>query len=145
MALTPAPVIAFRLVIRKPAPGFVYSLQDKAGARLQDKRPAANRSPSSSTPSCRPAAMARAFSATLCARKASVASFMSQLASSRATSRDGDGRRAKIDFPKITASLVALAQKGGLVLEAGMDGQAADGRPACATIELSPSWAPKPR
>ena len=50
------------------------------------------------------------------------------------------GRRAKVDFPVITPSLLALAAKGGLVMDAGMEGTAKDGGPIAATVELSPTW-----
>jgi hypothetical protein len=50
-------------------------------------------------------------------------------------------RRAKIDFPEITPALAAKAAKGGLVMEAGMEGTAKDGAPTAATVKLSPGWA----
>src|SRR5262245_2854246 len=135
------PTALFRLTIRNPFPGVTYSLQGKDGV-VVDARKATGKAlvfelsvriaegkdgPRVLGDFVRTEGKTRRF-------------FYVATGQQAGDAKAADGRRAKIDFPEITPALAARAAKGGLVMEAGMDGTAKDGGPAAATVKLSPGW-----
>jgi Family of unknown function (DUF5990) len=131
----------FRLTVRNPVAGATYSLQGKDGVVVDARK--AGRAPLVFEISVRigdGATGPRVLGAFVRTEGKVRRFFYVATGQQAGDAKACGGRRAKIDFPKITPNLFALAAKGGLVMEAGMDGTAKDGGPAAATIALSPDW-----
>ena len=131
----------FRLTIRTPAVGATYSLQGKDGV-VVDARKAGKTSLVFEIPVSlgEGAAGPRVLGEFVRTEGKTRRFFYVATGLQAGDAKAIGGRRAKVDFPVITPALLALAAKGGLVMEAGMEGTAKDGGPIAATVALSPNW-----
>ena len=131
----------FRLTIRTPVVGATYSLQGKDGV-VVDARKAGRTALEFEIPVgvSEGAAGPRVLGEFVRTEGKIRRFFYVATGLQAGDAKASGGRRAKVDFPVITPSLFALAAKGGLVMEAGMEGTAKDGGPIAATVALSPNW-----
>jgi hypothetical protein len=135
------PTALFRLTVRNPVAGATYSLQGKGGvvvdAQKADRKHLVFEVPVRIAEGKDGPRVLGDFVRT----EGKTRRFFYVASGEQAgDAKAAFGRRAKIDFPEITPALAAKAAKGGLVMEAGMEGTAKDGGPTAATVKLSPDW-----
>lgn len=125
--------IALRIVIDRPVPGVLHSLQAKDGTPLDPKRSASGE-PLAFDFSVRVAPGPKFFGDQI-RREGPVRRFVyirvGQLAGDCASPWT---RRMKIDVHDIAPDLLDRAARGDGVLEIIVNGTAKDGKPACATV-----------
>jgi hypothetical protein len=135
------PTVAFRLSIRNPVSGATYSLQGKGGGVVDARKATGKTMAFEVTARLAEGKDGPRFLGDFVRTEGKTRRFFYIASGQQAGDmKMSDGRRAKIDFPEITPALAARAAKGGLVMEAGMEGTAKDGGPAAATVKLSPGW-----
>jgi hypothetical protein len=131
----------FRLTVRNPVPGAIYSLQGKGGVVVNAQKSAGKTMVFEVTVRIAEGKDGPRFLGDFVRTEGKTRRFFYIASGLQAGDmKMTDGRRAKIHFPEITPALAARAAKGGLVMEAGMEGTAKDGGPAAATVKLSPDW-----
>jgi hypothetical protein len=125
--------IAMRIVIERPVPGVLHSLQAKDGHPLDPKRsnegePLAFDFPIRVAPGPK-------FFGDQVRREGPVRRFVYiRLGQSAGDHASPWSRRMKIDIHDIAAELLERAAAGGGAVELTVDGTAKDGTPACATV-----------
>jgi hypothetical protein len=135
------PTVLFRLTVRNPVPGVVYSLQGKDGVVVDARRATSEALIFGVTARIAEGKDGPRVLGDFVRTEGKTRRFFYVATSQQAgDAKAAGGRRAKIDFPEITPALAARAAAGGLVMEAGMEGRAKDGGPAAATVKLSPGW-----
>lgn len=129
--------ISVRLVIRRPVPGVMHSLQDKEGGPLDPKLSAAGEPLVFDFP-LRVGPGPKVFGDQV-RREGPVRRFVYvRIGQSAGDHASPWSRRMKIDIHNIPAALIDAAIRGKR-LEAVIDGTGRDGTPACATVPLE-SW-----
>lgn len=129
--------ISVRLVIRRPVPGVMHSLQDKEGGPLDPKLSAAGEPLVFDFP-LRVGPGPKVFGDQV-RREGPVRRFVYVRIGRLAGDPDSPWeRRMKIDIHDIPAALIDAAIQGKR-LEAVIDGSGRDGTPACATVPVE-SW-----
>jgi len=136
MARAAGKVVAFRIVIKQPVPGVLYSLQSKDGNPLDPKASRKGEAltfdfpvnvapgPKLSGDQVRREGPARRF----------VYLRIGQLAGDTSSPWS---RRMKIDIHDIGSALLERAAAAGATVELMVTGTGADGTPACATVPSS--------
>jgi hypothetical protein len=137
MAKPPQTEIRMRLVVERPVPGVIYSLQDKKSAPIDAKASAAGESLVFDF--AIRIAPGPKFHGEQVRSEGSERRFVYVAVGQQAGERDSRwSRRMKIDIHTIAQPLLDGAMAGKCVVGT-LRGTAADGSPACATVRVE-SW-----